>query len=236
MPRRRARGTPYLSEHTLQELYPRLGLDEVARSTSTAPHNRRKPTVGGVGTEEMADAAATNPKIADGAVGNVKVADGAITSPKVNDSIKNPGQGTTCLRTIGNFLGGSSVQASAGDHSHGSGNSSDFDLLPLSHQRRILLARQRVRNSLRNLGTLTDAQLRLFLRELSIVALGALSLEIDAPDLTAEQRRARRDAGEDLPLFSEWRLPSNGPNTKPLHDSSHVRYQEGLPNEGTVPE
>jgi hypothetical protein len=175
-------------------------------------------------------------KLADGIVTNPKIAGQAVGLSKISDGAKNPGQATAGLRSIGNFLGGSSVQASAGDHSHGSGNSSDFDLLPAAHQRRILLARQRVRNNIRKLDTLTDVQLRLYIRELSIVALAALSLEIDAVDLTAEERRAKRDAGEEIKLFSEWRLPSNGPDTKPLHDSSHVRYQEGLPDVGTVPE
>ena len=68
MPRKRHRGTGYLgTDRGLRELYPRLGLDEQARSQSTAPHNRRKPGLLSTGTPELADnLGGINAKIPEG--------------------------------------------------------------------------------------------------------------------------------------------------------------------------
>jgi hypothetical protein len=173
----------------------------------------------------------TRAKIDNLAVDTPQLEDGSVNLAKVNDAIKNPAQSTAGLRSISTFLGGSGVQASASDHSHGSGNSHDFDLLPQTHRDRILLARQRVRSNIRNLDTLTAAEFRLYVRELSIVALAAFALEADAVDLTAEERRDKRAAGENLPLFAEWRVPEG----KHLHDADQPRYTQGLPAEGEVP-
>ncbi len=103
--------------------------------------------------------------------------------------------------------------------------------MPETHQKRILLARQRVRSNVRNLDVLTTAQFRIYVRELSIVALAALALQIDAPDLTADERQARREAGENLPWFTEWRIPEG----EVLHDRTRPRYRDGL-EDATVPE
>jgi hypothetical protein len=172
-------------------------------------------------------------------VDGTNIAAQAVSNGQIDDEIKGPGQGTFGLRAIGTLLGGGSVQAASSNHSHGSGNTHDFDYLPDTHQARILLARQRVRQNIRNLDTLTAAQFRLYIRELAIVALSALALEVDAPDLTAEERRAKRQAGESIPDFFEWRrsaeLEAAGEEA-PLHSHDLPRYQEGLPDVGTVPE
>ena len=228
----------------------RLGLHESKASQSTEPHHKRRPVAGSVVGTSIPDRGTpdadgntfnglTSAKLATNAVGAAELeshnsddSQRAVTLDHCRNSMRNAGQANSSLRTIGGPLGGNSLQAAAGDHSHGSGNSSDFDLLPEAHQRRILLARQRVRNNIRNLDTLTAAELRLYIRELAIVALAALSLEIDAVDLTAEQRRDKRAAGEQVALFSEWRLGEDAF----LHDPTHPHYVEGLPNEGTVPE
>jgi hypothetical protein len=185
----------------------------------------------GVITEKLAPLGVTTPKIADLSVITEKIAPEAVTLVKMHPAATNPAQTAGGLRSIGNLLGGDSTQAAAGNHSHGSGNAHDIDLLPTSHQRRILLARQRVRNNIRNLDTLTAAEFRLYVRELSIVAMAALSLEIDSVDLTADERLAKRDAGETLPLFGEWRLQEG----QTLHDANHPRYVEGQPDIATIP-
>lgn len=75
-PRKRSRHTGYLGEPELRQLRPRFGLDNQARSQSTAPHNRRKPTVGGVGTPELAENAVTGGKIANNSLTKDHVAGG----------------------------------------------------------------------------------------------------------------------------------------------------------------
>jgi hypothetical protein len=165
------------------------------------------------------------------------IVDDAVTLPKIAPSVKGslsggPNQGDKGLREIGNALGGTARAAAAGDHSHGSGNSTDFDMLPQAHQDRILLARSRVRENIRNLDALTAAQFRLFVRELAIVAVAALNLEIEAPDYTAEERVALRKSGTPLPLFHEWRLDEG----ETLFDLDKPRYQGGFTDIGTVAE
>lgn len=68
MPRKRSRGTRYLDE---QETRIRVALDNTARSTSTEPHNRRKPGLLSTGTPELAEGAVTNAKISDVNAGKV---------------------------------------------------------------------------------------------------------------------------------------------------------------------
>ena len=256
MPRGRRRGAfngappPQLTDPQLKDLGMRLGLHESKASQSTEPHHKRRPVAGSVVGTSIPDRGTpdadgntfnglTSAKLATNSVGAAELeshnsddSQRAVTLDHCRSGMRNPGQATPGLRSIGDILGGSGVQAASSNHSHGSGNSHDFDLLPSSHQNRILLARQRVRNNIRNLDTLTAAELRLYIRELAIVALSALALEIDAPDLTAEQRRDKRASGEEMPLFSEWRLAEG----EKLHDPTHPRYVQGLPNEGTVPE
>jgi hypothetical protein len=176
---------------------------------------------------------------AERAIETDHIKDQAITAAKITDNLRNPPQGVYGLRTIGSLLGGDSTQAAAGNHSHGSGNTHDFDYLPDTHQARILLARQRVRANIRNLDTLTAAQFRLYIRELAIVSLCALALEIDAPDLTAEERRQKRQAGEALPEFFEWRRSAEleaSDESAPLHTHDLPRYVEGQTDVGEVPE
>jgi len=209
---------------------------------------RRIPSAIKAYTDNIADEQITGPKVAPKAIRQSEIAtnsvggnelkshgsddsERAVTLDHCRNSMRNPGQNTHGLRTISNTLGGSSPQASAGDHSHGSGNSCDFDLLPETHRKRILLARGRVRTNVRNLDTLTTAQFRFYVRELSIVALAALALQIDAPDLTADERQARREAGESMPWFTEWRIPEG----EVLHDRTRPRYRDGL-EDATVPE
>jgi hypothetical protein len=202
-----------------------------------------------VGTSEIAPGSVNTTKIALQAVGTTeinglavteaKLGPQSVTGGKVSDNLKGPAQSIYGLRTIGNLLGGDALTAAAGNHSHGSGNTHDFDYLPDTHQARILLARQRVRNNIRNLDTLTAAEFRLYVRELSIVALAALALEVDAPDLTAEERRNMRLSGVAAKDFFEWRrsdeLQAEGVSA-PLHTHDLPRYQIGLPDVGDVPQ
>jgi hypothetical protein len=75
MPRRRSRGTRYLDQdREIKALRPRLGLDNVARSTSDAPHNRRKPGLLSTGTPELAgNLAGINAKVPDAEFTKAKV-------------------------------------------------------------------------------------------------------------------------------------------------------------------
>jgi hypothetical protein len=190
-------------------------------------------------TVKINDFAVTTGKLDTQSVTQEKIGGGEVTLSKMHPTAENPSQSVAGLRSIGSLLGGDSTQAAAGNHSHGSGNTHDFDYLPDSHQARILLARQRVRNNIRNLDTLTAAVFRLFVRELAIVALTALALEIDAPDLTAEERRQKRLSGEQIADFFEWRrseaLGVSGENA-PLHAHDLPRYQQGQTDVGEVPE
>jgi hypothetical protein len=213
MPRKRSRGTGYLgTDKGLKELAPRLGLDEAARSQSTEPHNRRKPTVGGVGTPELADNATTEAKLAASAVTTAKIADEAVGSTKISAGLTNPGQDTPGLRSIGPALGGSSARVSASDHSHGSGNTLDFDYLPEVQRRRALRVRQYLRNHkgemLARTGTAAERLVQAENRceVLTFAVLGLLRVLIDAPDLTAEERQQMRDAGETIGDFFEYRM------------------------------
>jgi hypothetical protein len=228
MPRKRRRGTGYLdTDKGLRELAPRLGLDEAARSQSTEPHNRRKPTVGGVGTPELADAAATTAKIADEAVG----------STKISANLTNPAQDTPGLRSIGPALGGSSVRVSASDHSHGSGNTLDFDYLPEVQRRRALRVRQYLRNHkgemLARTGTAAERLVQAENRceVLTFAVLGLLRVLIDAPDLTAEERQQMRDAGESIGDFFEYRM-YEARGDENYHDRSLPGYSTESPDMG----
>jgi hypothetical protein len=228
-----------------------LGMAELLKAWPVHPTDstlRRVPSGVRARTENLDDGSVTGPKVAPKAIRQSEIAtnsvganelkshgsddsERSVTLDHCRDNLRNPGQDTWGLRSISNTLGGNSVQVSAGNHSHGSGNSSDFDLLPEIHQKRILLARQRVRNNVRNLDVLTTAQFRFYMRELSVVALAALALQIDAPDLKADERLAKREAGESVPWFTEWRIPEN----EILHDRTRPRYRDGL-EDATVPE
>jgi hypothetical protein len=212
-----------------------VGTSEIAPGSV----NTTKIALQAVGTTEINGLAVTTVKIEDLAVTEAKLGPQSVTGGKVSDNLKGTAQSVYGLRTIGNLLGGDALTAAAGNHSHGSGNTHDFDYLPDTHQARILLARQRVRNNIRNLDTLTAAEFRLYVRELSIVALAALALEVDAPDLTAEERRNMRLSGVAAKDFFEWRrsdeLQAEGVSA-PLHTHDLPRYQIGLPDVGDVPQ
>jgi hypothetical protein len=103
MPRKRSRGTGYLgTDKGLREIYPRFGLDNLSRSTSTATHNRRKPGLLSAGTPELVNNAVTDAKLASGstnperAVDGPHIKDGALTDRMVSgkwakDSVPNIG-------------------------------------------------------------------------------------------------------------------------------------------------
>jgi hypothetical protein len=171
---------------TTTELAPTsvTGAEIAAQAVGTTEINGNAVT-----TVKISDFAVTTSKLDTQSVTQEKIGAGEVTLSKMHPTAENPAQSVAGLRSIGDLLGGDSTQAAAGNHSHGSGNSHDFDYLPETHQARILLARQRVRANIRNLDTLSAAQFRFFVRELAIVGLSALALEIDAPDLTAEERR-----------------------------------------------
>jgi hypothetical protein len=221
---------------TTTELAPTsvTGAKIAAQAVSTTELNGNAVTA-----VKIADLAVTTGKLDTQSVTTEKIGTGQVTLGKMDANATNPAQSIAGLRSIGSLLGGDSTQAAAGNHSHGSGNTHGFDYLPDAHISRILLARQRVRANIRNLDTLTAAQFRLYIRELAIVALCALALEIDAPDLTAEERRQKRQAGETLPDFFEWRraaaLEAEGEEA-PLHTHNLPRYMEGQTDVGEVPE
>jgi hypothetical protein len=93
------------------------------------------------------------------------------------------------------------VRVSASDHSHGSGNTLDFDYLPEVQRRRALRVRQYLRNHkgemLARTGTAAERLVQVENRceVLTFAVLGLLRVLIDAPDLTAEERQQMRDAG-----------------------------------------
>jgi hypothetical protein len=212
-----------------------VGTSEIAPGSV----NTTKIALQAVGTTEINGLAVTTVKIEDLAVTEAKLGPQSVTGGKVSDNLKGTAQSVYGLRTIGNLLGGDALTAAAGNHSHGSGNTHDFDYLPDTHISRILLARQRVRANIRNLDTLTNAQFRLYIRELAIVSLCALALEVDAPDLTAEERRQKRLSGEQIEDFFEWRrsaeLEASGEEGV-LHAHDLPRYMGGQTDVGEVPE
>jgi hypothetical protein len=199
-----------------------------------------KLALGAVNTPELADNAATAAKIADQAVGLLKISDGA----------KNPAQATSGLRSIGNFLGGSSVQSAAGDHSHGSGNSLDFDYLPEAARRRALRVRQYLRarkgEMLARSGTASERLVQVENRceALTFMVLALARCLIDAPDLSAEERQQMRDAGETIEDFFEYRQflargraledeeSSSSETNESFHDRSLPGYSSEHPDMG----
>ncbi len=116
-----------------------------------------------------------------------------------------PAQGGKGVRKIGTSLGGTSQAASAGDHSHSAGNSMNIDRIPVEDQRSILAYRKSVVDAMANVDTMDLIGLRAFVRDLAVVASAAFAFAADAPDMDADERLARRDAGEDVPLNWEFR-------------------------------
>ncbi len=121
------------------------------------------------------------------------------------DNESGPGQGQKGVRTIGTSLGGTALGASAANHSHSAGNSMNIDRIPVEDQRSILAYRKSVVDAMANVDTMSLIDLRAFVRDLAVVASAAFAFAADAPDMDADERLARRDAGEDVPLNWEFR-------------------------------
>ncbi len=175
-------------------------------------------------TGKIAGLAVDTGKLADLSVGTGKLIGGAVTGAKIDDSLRNPGQGTHGLRTIGSLLGGTSLAASAGDHSHGSGNTMDFDYLPDTYRRRSLAQRLSVRRSARRNGGVIGRE---EFRTLQSLVLTLAHILQDAPDLDAYERERLRQRGE-LPFeraMFEWRRhQETGDDGGYIHDHSLAHY------------
>lgn len=155
-----------------------------------------KIAVNGVGSDELAGS------LTDDALRAVKgthIRTGVISLSHCESGMKNPAQTITGLRAISGLLGGDSLSASAGNHGHSSGSVMNIDRLPVEDRRRILRYRAQVIEDLPGIGSFDESELRIFVENLANVALDALSLVADSPDMDADERQARRDAGEKIP-------------------------------------
>jgi len=126
---------------------------------------------------------------------------------------------------------------SATSHTHGSGNSFDIDALPIQQISSTMALRERVRliRDTPSGGTVTRAELR----AVADLAIRALSVEVDAPDLSMDARHDRRAAGEDVPLVFEWRVAKSHPDSMSNRDNemgqmivaaTHPIYANGHPD------
>ncbi len=147
----------------------------------------------------------------DGSTTSRIIRDGDVIIQKLGDNLKGaadesgPPQGNKGVRTIGSSLGGTALSASSGNHSHSAGNSMNIDRIPVEDQRSILAYRKSVVDAMANVDTMSLIDLRAFVRDLAVVASAAFAFAADAPDMDADERLARRDAGEDVPLNWEFR-------------------------------
>ncbi|MDP9474547.1 MAG: hypothetical protein M3R38_02410 [Actinomycetota bacterium] len=171
-----------------------------------------------VTTPKLADLSVTTGKIANLAVDAPQISGGAVGEVKLAAAIKNGAQTVHSARTIGSALGGTSLASAAGDHSHGSGNTMDFDFLSTPQRRRALAQRLTVRRTLRDFkpiegdpeGTVTVEQYNRLLRFVRLLASQQQTLVHilqDAPDLDGFERERRRRRGN-LPFpeaMFEWR-------------------------------
>jgi hypothetical protein len=191
----------------------------------------------GLTSEEQADKSTTTRVLDDAAVTTGKIADEAVGSTKISAGLMNPGQATPGLRSISDTLGGSSLRAAAGDHSHGSGNSMDFDYLPEAQRRRALRVRQYLRarkgEMFARSGTAGERLVAVENRceALTFMVLALARCLIDAPDLTAEQRQAARDAGGPALDFFEYRM-YEARGDESFHDRTLPGYANEHPDMG----
>jgi hypothetical protein len=187
----------------------------------------------GIAGAKMALGAVDSDVLATAAVTTAKIADEAVGSTKISAGLTNPMQDTPGLRSIGPALGGSSVRVSASDHSHGSGNTLDFDYLPEVQRRRALRVRQYLRNHKGDMFSRTGTagerlvQLENRCEALTFMVLSLARCLIDAADLTAEERQAARDAGHSVKDFFEYRMA----DVKNEDESFHDRTLPGYANE-----
>lgn len=133
-------------------------------------------------------------------------------------STKNQAQSTPSMRTIGTLLGGDSSWAASANHSHSAGNALNIDRLPDEDRKRILAYRRQVLDDLSAVQGMTSAQLRTFVYNLAVVASAAFAFTSDAPDIDADERQTKREAGEEVLPGWEYR---------------QSKAREGLPEEPT---
>lgn len=132
----------------------------------------------------------------------------SVGEAKLHSSIRNGSWTTYSARTIGALLGGTVNNVASGNHSHGSGNSLDFDYLPTAHKERVFSSRTQARDYRRRIAageTLSqDEMLDALWHALYLGATGVM-VEIDAPDLSAEERHDMRLRGDVFGEFFEYR-------------------------------
>lgn len=75
-----------------------------------------------IGNNHLANSSVDQDKVANGSINRDKVANDEIVLSHMNDDTKNRSQGTHSMRSLSDNLGGSSVSASPGNHSHFSVN------------------------------------------------------------------------------------------------------------------
>jgi hypothetical protein len=80
-----------------------------------------------------------------------------------------------------------------------------LERLPKADRRRILAHRRALLEGIAEVEQMELDELRGFVRDLAAVASYALSLGIEAPDIDADEREDRRDAGEEISPQWEWR-------------------------------
>ena len=147
------------------------------------------------------------------------------------DSLRSPVQGDHGLLRIANTLGGNARSVPASDHSHGSGNTMDFDMLPGPERRRFLTQTLLLRRNLQRETDETVPVSRAEYRRLASIVATLAHILRDAPDLDGFERERMRKSEtmkyEDR--FFEWR---NGgeEDDRFIHDREHPLYESPHPD------
>lgn len=150
---------------------------------------------------------------------------GTINAPQIDNerivlrmihaSLRNPAQSAFGLRTIAALLGGDATSAASGNHSHGAGDTSSFELLPAGERRRSLAQRLTIRRKLRDFKPIKDKQITAEDHDklLSYVHLLASQVQTlshllqDAPDRDgfAREKAFKRGEIDETNIFFEYR-------------------------------
>lgn len=152
-------------------------------------HTRITNTLTVDGTIHLPPKAIQQSEMGEGSVGIFELV-GSVTGA---ENTGGPAQDNKGVRKI--FGNGTSLGASASDHTHGSGNTLDFDYMPVAIKNRVILARQRVKDNWKLLGTLDMARRVELEKEMVLLVLACASILMDAPDFSAEQRTEMRERG-----------------------------------------
>lgn len=168
-----------------------------------------------IGANKIADNQILSRHHAAGAVDNAALGTSAVTAIKIHPSLENPADNIYGLRTIGGLLGGTSVAAAAADHSHASGETSSFEVLPVAERRRSLAQRLTIRRKLRDFKPIEGEGVSAedYNNLLGYVQLLASQIQTlshllqDAPDRDAFEREDMFRRGEitDENIFFEYR-------------------------------